>query len=52
MNKSKETAKKNELSPQFLYEEKLTFQRTISTAVFEHDISTSLIVNLDQTLLS
>ena len=31
---------------------KFTFQRAISTAVFEHDIPTSLIVNLDQTPLS
>ena len=39
-------------SPQFLAEEKFTFQRTISTAILEHDIPAPLVVNLDQTPLS
>ena len=39
-------------SPQFLAEEKFTFQRVISAAISEHDIPTSLVINLDQTPLS
>ena len=45
------TTGKVDPSPQFLAEEKCTFQRTISTAVLEHDIPTPLVVNLDQTPL-
>ena len=33
-------------------EEKFTFQRAISAAISEHDIPTSLVINLDQTPLS
>ena len=51
-NKRKETTRKIESSPQFLCKEKFTFQRAISTTVLEHDIPTSLIVNLDQTPLN
>ena len=51
-NKRKGTTRKFEPSPQFLSEEKFTFQRTISTAALEHDIPISLIVNLGQTTLS
>ena len=39
-------------SPQFLAEEKFTFQRTITTAFLEHDTPAPLLVNLDQTPLS
>ena len=39
-------------SPQFLAEEKFTFQRKISTAILEHDIFAPLVVNLDQIPLS
>ena len=34
-------------SPQFLAEEKFTFQRTISMAILEHNIPAPLGVNLD-----
>ena len=50
--KRKGTTGKVESSPQFLAEEKFTFQRVISAAISEHDISTSLVINLDQTPLS
>ena len=45
-NKHKGTTGKIEPSPQFFSEEKFTFQRATSTAILEHDIPTSLIVNL------
>ena len=51
-SKRKGTTGKVEPSPQFLAEEKFTFQRAISAAVLEHDIPSSLVVNLDQTPLS
>lgn len=51
-SKRKGTTGKVDPSPQFLAEEKFTFQKAISTAVFEHDIPPSLVVNLDQTPLS
>ena len=47
-----QTTGKVEPSPQFLAEEKFTFQRAISAAISEHDIPTSLVINLDQTPLS
>ena len=47
-NKRKVTTGKIEPLPTFFSEEKLTFQRAISTAVLKYDIPTSLIVNLDQ----
>ena len=47
-SKSKGTTGKVDPSPQFLVEEKFTFQRTISTAILERDIPAPLIVNLDQ----
>ena len=50
-NKRKERTGKIEQSLQLLSEETFKFQRAISTAVFKHDIPTSLIVNLDQTPL-
>ena len=50
-NKRKERTRKIEQSLQLLSEETFKFQRAISTAVFKHDIPTSLIVNLDQTPL-
>ena len=37
---------------QFLFKEKFTLQTTISAALLERDIPTSLIVNLDQTSFS
>ena len=43
---------KVELSNQFLEEEKLTFQKNISSFVVEHSIPKELIINLDQTSLS
>ena len=51
-SKRKETTVKVDPSPQFLAEEKFTFQRTISMAILEHDIPAPLVVNLDQTPLS
>ena len=50
-SKHKGTTSKVDLSPQFLAEGKLTFQRTITMAILEHDIPDPL-VNLDQTPLS
>ena len=43
---------KVEPSTQFLAEEKFTFQKAIPTYVYDHDIPTDLIINLDQTPLS
>ena len=51
-NKRKGTTGKVHPSPKFLAKEKFTFQRTISTAILEHDIPAPLVVNLDQTPLS
>ena len=51
-SKRKGTTGKIEPSKQFLLEEKLTFQRIISTIIEEHDIPKELILNLDQTPLS
>ena len=51
-SKRKGTTGKGDPSPQFLAEEKFTFQRTISTAILKHDIPALLVVNLDQTPLS
>lgn len=51
-SKRKGTTGKIEPSEQFLLEEKLTFQRLISSIVEEHDIPKDLVLNLDQTLLS
>ena len=51
-SKRKGTTGKVEPSPQFLAEEKFTFQRAISTAVSRHDIPDSLVLNIDQTPLS
>ena len=50
--KRKATTGKVEPSTQFLAEEKFTFQKAISTYVYDHDIPTDLIINLDQTPLS
>ena len=50
--KRKGTTGKVEPSQQFLDEEKLTFQRNISTIIEDHDIPKELILNLDQTPLS
>ena len=51
-SKRKVTTGKVDPSPQFLAEEKFTFQRNISVLVAEHDIPPSLIINIDQTPLS
>ena len=51
-SKRKGTTGKVDPSPQFLAEEKFTFQKAISTAIMHHDIPESLIVNIDQTPLS
>ena len=50
--KRKATTGKVEPSTKFLAEEKFTFQKAISTYVYDHDIPTDLIINLDQTPLS
>lgn len=50
--KRKGTTGKVEPSQQFLAEEKLTFQRNISSIIKDHDIPKDLILNLDQTPLS
>ena len=50
-SKRKGTTGKLDPSPQFLAEEKFTFQRTISMAILEHDIPAPLVVNLGQTPL-
>ena len=51
-SKRKGTTGKVESPPQVLAEEKFTFQRTISTAILEHNIPAPLAVNLDKTPLS
>ena len=51
-SKRKGTTGKVVPSPQFWAEEKFTFQRAISKAILEHNIPATLVVNLDQTLLS
>ena len=43
--KKKGTTAKIELSKQFLLEEKLTFQKKISSVIFEHDIPKELIID-------
>ena len=50
-SKSKDTTGAIEPSEQFLLEEKLAFQRRITSIIKEHDIPKELILNLDQTLL-
>ena len=50
--KRKATTGKVEPSTRFLAEEKFTFQKAISIYVYDHDIPTGLIINLDQTPLS
>ena len=50
--KHKATTGKVEPSSQFLAEEKFTFQKAISTYVYDHDIPTDLIISLDQIPLS
>ena len=50
--KKKSTTGKVEPSQQFFDEEKITFQRNISTIIEDHDIPKDLILNLDQTSLS
>ena len=51
-SKRKGTTGNVDPSPQFLAEEKFTFQRKISALVSEHDIPLSLIINMDQTPLA
>ena len=50
--KRKGTTGRVEPSQQFLDEEKLTFQRNISTIIEDHDIPKDLILNVDQAPLS
>ena len=50
--KIKGTTEKIEPFQQLLLEEKLTFRKKISGAIFYHDIPKELIVNLNQTPLS
>ena len=40
------------LLPQLLAEERFNFQKCIATFVYDHDIPSDLIINLDQTPLS
>ena len=51
-SKRKGTTGKVDPSPQFLAKEKFTFQRNILALVSEHDIPPSLIINIDETLMS
>ena len=51
-SKRKGTTGKIEPSKQFLLEEKLKFQRRITSIIEEHDVPKELILILDQTLLS
>ena len=51
-SKRKGITGKIEPSEQFLFEEKLTFQRRISSIIEEHDIPKEFILNIDQTTLS
>ena len=50
--KRKGTTGKVEPCPEFLEEEKFTFQRAISKLVSDHDIPLEFVLNLDQTPLS
>ena len=50
--KSSETTGKLEPSKQLLAEEIFVFQMSILKIVYEHDIPSELIINLDQTPLS
>ena len=50
-SKCKSTTRKVDPSPQFLAEEKFTFQRNISALVSEHDIIPALIIKVDRTPL-
>ena len=50
-NKREETTGKVETSPQFLAEEKFTFQRAISAAVSCYDIPDSFVLNIVKTPL-
>ena len=50
--KRKGTTGKVEPSAQFLAEEKFTFNRAISTVIYNHDIPAHLVINLDQRPLS
>ena len=50
--KRKGNAGKVEPTAQFLVEEKFTFQRALSTVVYNHDIPPDPAINLDQTPLS
>ena len=50
--KCKGTIGKNELSPQLLDDESFTFQKSVTTVVYDYDITSNLIVNLDKTPLS
>ena len=51
-SKRKGSPGKIEPSEQFLFEEKLTFKKLISTAIADYDIPKDLVMNLDQTPLS
>ena len=48
----KEPVEKSNPPPNFLAEEKFTFQRAISTVVYNYDIPADPVMNLDQTPLS
>ena len=50
--KQKRTTGNVETSAQFLAEEKITFQRAISTVFDKHGIPAGLVINLDKTPLS
>ena len=50
--KRKGTFGKIEPYPELLAEERLSFQKFIANVVYDHDILSDLIINLDQELLS
>ena len=49
--KYKRTAGKIEPAPKLLAEERFTFQKSIATVVYDHDISSDLFISPDQTTL-
>ena len=50
--KLKETNGKTETSPQLLAEEEFTLQKSIATVIYDHDIPSDLIINLEHPFLT
>ena len=48
----KETNGKTETSPQLVAEEEFTFQKSIATVIYDHDIPSDLIINLEHPFLT